>query len=453
MHIILVTSASLGNGLNGKIYSWHTLGTLTNDYRVDDVELPDIHPKKAFIAAALDKEIRLSFAQRIKGTLPEPYHPLISIEKEKDMPDFKYNDETVPFSAEARELVSLIRKKATDEEFDAALETIRTAAKEAAGTDFDPESAVTDAFVTSICFVGSKSLSHALNVIERYRTRLTAIAEPTSDSPDTAASNPNSGKKQIITSVLAYWADQPAIGINLVDKLVNYQVLSPTTVIEWCLVDHVNRGHALSLTWVWELVTQILDKVVGRVRHVVAAMRRPGLPEDQLEILKPALERELNEMRTLFELVDDKLHAIEGGFEDGMMETDNATDGAEGKAVDAEEETKWVRNWGGRWRRAVTRKLRTVETWVTEELARPIPIPPPQVETIKAAAAGQPAQGGAPEAMDGVVKAEDDVAHVNGDDKMHANGLGNGIVNGDSAKTEQDDVATALQHEAASLIA
>jgi nuclear cap-binding protein subunit 1 len=58
---------------------------------IDDVELPALDPKKAFIQGALDKEIRLSFAQRIKGTLPAPYQQLITEEKEKDTPDFKYN--------------------------------------------------------------------------------------------------------------------------------------------------------------------------------------------------------------------------------------------------------------------------------------------------------------------------------------------------------------------------
>jgi len=58
---------------------------------IDDVELPSLDPKKAFIEGSLDKEIRLSFAQRIKGTLPPPYQPLISEEKEKDTPDFKYD--------------------------------------------------------------------------------------------------------------------------------------------------------------------------------------------------------------------------------------------------------------------------------------------------------------------------------------------------------------------------
>jgi nuclear cap-binding protein subunit 1 len=65
---------------------------------VDDVFLPNLHPCKAFIIGALDKEIRLSFAQRIKGTLPEPYHFLIGPEKEKDVPDFKYNDDSMSIS-------------------------------------------------------------------------------------------------------------------------------------------------------------------------------------------------------------------------------------------------------------------------------------------------------------------------------------------------------------------
>ena len=47
----------------------------------------------SFINGAIDKEIRLSFAQRIRGTLPEPYQDLITEGKEKDIPDFKYSIE------------------------------------------------------------------------------------------------------------------------------------------------------------------------------------------------------------------------------------------------------------------------------------------------------------------------------------------------------------------------
>lgn len=66
---------------------------ITDRIRVDDIALPDVHPRKAFIMGALDKEVRLSFAPRIRGTLPEPYQPLISTELDKDIPDFKYRSE------------------------------------------------------------------------------------------------------------------------------------------------------------------------------------------------------------------------------------------------------------------------------------------------------------------------------------------------------------------------
>lgn len=61
----------------------------------ENLTLPDVHPKKAFILGALEKEIRLSFATRIKGTIPEPYKELISEAKEKEQPSFKYDDDGI----------------------------------------------------------------------------------------------------------------------------------------------------------------------------------------------------------------------------------------------------------------------------------------------------------------------------------------------------------------------
>lgn len=78
---------------------------------MNDVELSIADPKKAFILGALEKEIRLSFAPRIRGTLPEPYQALISEAKEKDTPDFKYK-------SDRRHLLSyrvLLLTKVTDE--------------------------------------------------------------------------------------------------------------------------------------------------------------------------------------------------------------------------------------------------------------------------------------------------------------------------------------------------
>ena len=62
--------------------------------RVDEVDRADVFPKKSFIVATIDKEIRLSFAKRIRETLPKPYHSLIPAVKEKDIPDFKFKDDS-----------------------------------------------------------------------------------------------------------------------------------------------------------------------------------------------------------------------------------------------------------------------------------------------------------------------------------------------------------------------
>ena len=65
------------------------------------MDLPFVQPKKAFIVGALEKEIRLSFAKRIRGTLPEPYKPLISESKELENPPFKYDsDRKFPISTQ-----------------------------------------------------------------------------------------------------------------------------------------------------------------------------------------------------------------------------------------------------------------------------------------------------------------------------------------------------------------
>lgn len=61
--------------------------------RIEDVKKSELTPKKAFIIAALDKEIRLSFAKRIRETLPQEYHHIITEGKFKDVPDYKYNSD------------------------------------------------------------------------------------------------------------------------------------------------------------------------------------------------------------------------------------------------------------------------------------------------------------------------------------------------------------------------
>lgn len=322
-------------------------------FRIEDLELPLVHPRMAFITGAIDKEIRLSFAQRIRGTLPDPYQELITEGKEKDTPDFKYSSDTTPYAKEGREIMQLIRRKAGDEEIQPLITAIEEQAK-ALGVD-DPMLPSTDAFVTSICFVGSKSLSHVLSCIERNKERLLAIG------PKSARA-----RCQIITSVMEYWVDQPGVAINIIDKLLNYTILTPLSVIEWALVERLQAGTILSRTHIFEMISATVGKVTNRLRQIVAARTQPGLYEPQLSVLDETLSREKADMQALFRVIEDSVVSVAGGSNDGLMER------GDGSGNLPEDEI--IRQWGRRWLRVFRRKAGVEESFITEAMADATPV-------------------------------------------------------------------------------
>ncbi|KAJ5753818.1 uncharacterized protein N7511_007971 [Penicillium nucicola] len=319
----------------------------------DDLDLPAIDPRMSFITGALDKEIRLSFAQRIKGTLPEPYPKLITPGKEKDTPEFKYSSDMTPYSKEGQELMQLVRKKATDEEIQPVMAAIEEQAK-GQGVE-DPKIPSTDAFVTSLCFVGSKSLSHVLSCIERSKDRLLALG---TESPR--------ARCQIITSVMEYWADQPGIAINIIDKLLNYTILSPLSVLEWALSESVAAGTILSKAHIFEMISATVGKVTNRMRQIVAARTQPGLYEPQLTVIDETLVRERADMRALFKFIEDSIVSVAAGSNDEQMERGDGSGNLPEDAI--------IRQWGRRWLRVFRRKVAVEETFITDALARATPL-------------------------------------------------------------------------------
>lgn len=336
------------------------------------MELPPVHPKMSFITGAIDKEIRLSFAQRIKGTLPEQYHALIPEGKEKDTPDFKYDVDSkipipspncgimlisvaTPYAKEGREILQLIRKKATDDEIQPLINSIEEQAREHGVAD--PMIPSTDAFVTSICYAGAKSLSHVLSCIERNKDRLLSIG------PRSAAA-----RRQIITSVLEYWRDQPGNGINIIDKLLNYTVLTPMSVLQWVLLDHLDAGRILAQSHIYEMVSATVGKVTNRLRQIVLARSQPqGLYEPQLSVLDETLKRERQDMQALFALIDDTVGPLAHGGNDQLMERSDADPATR-------EENELLRRWAARWQRVFRRKAAVEEAFIQERMATAPPV-------------------------------------------------------------------------------
>ena len=149
-------------------------------------------------------------------------------------------------------------KEKTDEEgpIQQVLDEVSSLA-EAQGVD--GAIAAVDVFVTCICHMGSKSLSHILSSIEKHRKRLLAVGNES-----------ELARRQIITSVMSYWAYHPGQAVNIIDKLLNYTIVTPQSVADWALSDQLDRGRALARPAVWEMVWATMNKVSRRVA------RRPG---------------------------------------------------------------------------------------------------------------------------------------------------------------------------------
>ena len=207
--------------------------------------------------------------------------------------------------------------------------------------------ASTDAYVTSICYLGSKSLSHVLSQIERCKERLLLIGTQS-----------ESARRQIITSVMEYWHEKPGVGVNMIDKLLNYTILTPMSVITWALSDQLGKGEGLVLSHVFEMVSSTVTKVTNRVRQIVFARNQPALPADQAALLDETLAKERVEMGKLFALIEDALIGVASGSVDAM---------AESADQDLKGETM-LRGWGGRWLRVFRRKMAVEEAWVQEML-------------------------------------------------------------------------------------
>ncbi|RSL96697.1 hypothetical protein CEP52_011324 [Fusarium oligoseptatum] len=302
----------------------------------EDTDLPDYHPSKWFLKGALDKEVRLSFAQRIQKTLPEPYLPLVGPEKEKDVPDFKFSNPDTPFAKEGQEIGALLRRKAPDEDFQPIIDSIQSQATERA---LDPLVASVDVFVTAVCWVGSKSLSHVLACIDRTKGRLLE-----------AGNASEAARAQIISAVMAYWHAHPGIALSIIEKLLNYSILTPFTVVDWALAgtpsNGTNGGDALVQPHIFELVSNTISKVTSRARQILVS------PETDEE----TRSKEAKTTQDLFRAMNDALVSWAGGSKDELMEEGDGSSDREAM----------IRRWGQRWLRVFKRMGAIEETFALE---------------------------------------------------------------------------------------
>lgn len=195
----------------------------------DNVNLPDLHPKKAFMEQLILKELRLSYPQRIRESLPEELLHYVAVIPEE--PVFKWLEPESQYIQEVGQLVEFLREDKEKEAVDDLLKSIRDKASESHQNDgtgsVDPTSTLVDIVVSTTCYLGNRSLSH----IESWVTRVKEIlVEICSMDPTTA-----------FESIFEYWIDQPNVALLVTTTFIRSGVLSPKSFIQ-TLFDYTRGG-------------------------------------------------------------------------------------------------------------------------------------------------------------------------------------------------------------------
>lgn len=215
---------------------------------IADLTLPPLHPKSVFIRETIMKEAELSYNQRVKTTLPVEYHYIIP--DEASGPNFAHIQPEAPLFAETSALVEVLSSDSSAEQVTDALQAITRKTSENGSSSGEHETITI--LIQSILQIGHQSFSHALNIVERHLDLLQACCD---SSPST--------RRSTVAAVLQFWSGRPFIASTLLQKFLNYRIISPLSVLE-----EVLQNGDISSSVTWELVTTTLAKAVTRVTQV-----------------------------------------------------------------------------------------------------------------------------------------------------------------------------------------
>ncbi|OBZ91140.1 Nuclear cap-binding protein subunit 1 [Choanephora cucurbitarum] len=214
------------------------------------LELDPNHPQVCFVRETFEKVTRLSYYERIKSILPTPFHALIPTFA--PAPNFAFKDVQDPLHPKAKHLIENLRTKKTTDEIRAILDGYKEELVDE--DDAGQQQKVRFMFVQCLLLVGSKSFSHILNVVERYLDILRMI----NSTPE--------ARLHTVHIVASFWKNNTQFLGILLDKLLNYRIIDPTSVITWAF--EIDQSESAGRAYVWEILKNTLNKVNSRVVQV-----------------------------------------------------------------------------------------------------------------------------------------------------------------------------------------
>ncbi|KAI9279792.1 MIF4G like-domain-containing protein [Sporodiniella umbellata] len=241
-----------------RLYSWFSHHLSNFGFQWDwqawegAITMNPLSQQFCFLKEVLEKEIRLSYYDRIKSMLPENFHIFLS--ESAPSPQFKYSDKADPSHEKSKTIIDSLRTKKNVEEVREMLSKYKDEAASEGKGEVEQQSYIRELFVQSLLLVGSKSFSHILNVVERYLDVLRFL----NSTPE--------GRLHTVQILASFWEHNTQFMCILLDKLLNYRVIDPTSVITWVFEE--NQLKYAGRSFIWEILKNTLGKVNSRVTQV-----------------------------------------------------------------------------------------------------------------------------------------------------------------------------------------
>ena len=221
-------------------------------------------------------EIRLSYYDRIKTTLPESYTSAEAGVYPREAPshEFTYEvDGRSPYQTQAGEVMRMMRSRATAQEIKDYLDQQKKDA--VAGEIGDEpiseeaaESLAKDMVFQCMLVIGSRSFSHFLNILERY---IALLREFTSSAFDRAA---------LLRTTSRFWTRNSQFCLIVFDKLLQYRIVDPIDMVSWIFEGEQETldGPLTARNWAditsWDVLRLTVEKVQTRAKNATARLEQ-----------------------------------------------------------------------------------------------------------------------------------------------------------------------------------
>lgn len=248
--------------------------------------LPKWAPQRVFVQEVLEREVRLSYWDKIKQSI-ENAPALEELLPPKDGPNFKYSVEDGREKTEqhalSAELSNKVKGRQTAREI---LSWVEENIYPVHGLEV-----TLSVVVQTLLDIGSKSFTHLITVLERYGQVIAKIC------PDLDK------QAMLLTEVSSYWKNNTQMTAIAIDRMMGYRLISNLAIVRWVFSpENIEQFHMSDRPW--EILRNAVSKTYNRItdlRKEISSLKKGVTSAEEAACMAKA---ELGDAETKLTLVE-----------------------------------------------------------------------------------------------------------------------------------------------------